>query len=210
MQRSIDIAGRTFDLVLPAVPDAFLEALHALPRTEHDKHDVYWSQLWQAAPATAARVLSHNWSRGTAALEFGCGIGLVGLAALAAGLDVTFSDYEPMAVQTALENARLNGFTHPQGKVLDWCSPPPERYPVLLGCDVLYNQQMHEALIDFIDHTLAADGVCWIGDAGRFHAAKFLQLANSSGFSTRLQDEAGHELPHPRHGQFQLFELRRK
>src|SRR5690349_8448826 len=93
-QRSVEIAGRTFDLLLPAQPDAFLETLATLPSSEHDKHDVYWSQLWQAAPPTAARILSRTWPSGARALEFGCGIGLAGLAALSAGLDVTFSDYE--------------------------------------------------------------------------------------------------------------------
>ena len=209
-QRTIEIAGRTFDLVLPAEPDAFLETLEALPRSEHDKHDVYWAQLWQAAPPTAGLILARTWPNGARALEFGCGVGLVGLAALAAGLDVTFSDYEPMAVQTALENARRNGFHQARGRVIDWRSPPPEQYPFLLACDVLYNQQMHQPLIDFIDRALSPDGLCWIGDAGRFHAAKFLHLANDLGFTTSLQDEEGHDLLCPHHGHFQLFELRRK
>jgi hypothetical protein len=114
---------------------------------------------------------------GARALEFGCG--LVGLAALAQGLAVTFSDYEPMAVRTALENARRNGFENVPGELIDWSSLPQARYPFLFGCDVLYNQQMHKPPVGFIESSLEEGGLCWIGGAGRFHAERFPCLVES-------------------------------
>jgi predicted nicotinamide N-methyase len=209
MEQHLSLAGRDFHLVTPANPDAFLEALAELPVAEHDKHDIYWARLWQAAQPTALRVLNHAWPPGAKALEFGCGVGLVGLAALMQGLDLTFSDYEPMAVRTALENARRHGFPQAPGELFDWRSPPARRYRYVFGCDVLYNQQMHEPLIGFIDAVLENDGLCWIGDAGRFHAGKFLQRANARGFKTRIEDEQGRELAQPHHGKFQMFVLER-
>src|SRR6476661_8638836 len=71
-RRQLGIAGNTFDLVLPAEPDAFLDRLATLPVAEQDQ-DVYWAQLWQAAPPTAARVLKRQWDEGARVLEFGCG-----------------------------------------------------------------------------------------------------------------------------------------
>ena len=209
-ERSLTVAERTFRLVLPAQPDEFLEALAELPVEKQDHHDVYWAQLWQAAPPTAARILQASWPPGLEALEFGCGLGIAGLAALAAGMQVTFSDYVEFAVQTAVENARLNGFAHARGEVIDWRNPPARQWPFLFACDVLYNQQMHEPLVSFIDAVLTADGLCWIGDAGRFHAAKFLHLANSRGFLTHIEDEHGQRLAAPHHWKFQMFVLRRK
>jgi predicted nicotinamide N-methyase len=208
-ERTLTLEGRSFRLVLPAQPDEFLEVLSQMPRERHDDTDVYWAQLWQAAPPTATRILQAQWPAGAEALEFGCGLGIAGLAGLAAGLQVTFSDYVEFAVQTALENARLNGFTA-EGAILDWRSPPSRRWPVLLACDILYNQQMHEPLIQFIDTVLTDDGICWIGDAGRFHAAKFLHLARSRGFQVQLEDEQGQPLAATHHGKFQLFILRRQ
>lgn len=208
-QRTLKILDREFDLVLPSNPDQFLESLSELPVVEHDKHDVYWAMLWQAAPLMAARVLAVDWPNGEEALEFGCGIGLVGLAALARGMNVTFSDYEPMAIKTALENAHRNGFAQARAELVDWRDPPAKQYRYLFGCDVLYNQHMHENLIGFIERTLTPDGVCWIGDAGRFHAEKFLALAKSRGFDVRLEDELGNKLQQVHHGKFQMFLLRR-
>jgi predicted nicotinamide N-methyase len=208
-RRAFSVAGRSFQLVQPSEPDHFLEALAALPAEQHDDHDVYWAQLWQAAPPTAARILAHSWPAGAEALEFGCGLGIAGLAALAVGLRVTFSDYVPFAVQTAVENARLNGF-EASGEVLDWRRPPERRWPIVFGCDVLYNQAMHEPLVTFLHHVLAPGGTCWIGDAGRFHAGKFLQRAEANGFTTRIENEQGERLAKPHHGQFQLFILDRR
>jgi predicted nicotinamide N-methyase len=209
-ERKLVLAGRTFDLALPAEPDALLEHLASLPVEEHDRHDVYWAQLWQAAPPTAERVLKATWRSGQSALEFGCGLGLVGVAGLMAGLDVTFSDYEPLAVRTALENARRNGFPAARGELLDWRSPPKSQYQVLLGCDVLYNLQMHEPLANFIDAVLASDGLCWIGDAGRFHAGNFWRVMRERGFDVHLEGERGDRLHETRHGKFQLFVIRRR
>jgi predicted nicotinamide N-methyase len=209
-EREVTFAGRTFKLVLPAAPDEFLEELSTLPREQHDEHDVYWAQLWQAAPPTAVRILSTPWPQGIEALEFGCGLGIAGLAALAQGMRVTFSDYVEFAVQTALENAHRNQFTQAQGAVIDWRHPPDRQWPFVFGCDVLYNQAMHEPLVEFLLRVLTPDGLCWIGDAGRFHAAKFLHLAESRGFSTSIEDEQGRSLAEAHHGKFQLFVMRKK
>ena len=208
-ERTLEVAGRSFQLVLPAQPDEFLEVLSELPIERHNDTDVYWAQLWQAAPTTATRILQTDWPVGVEALEFGCGLGMVGLAGLAQGLQVTFSDYVEFAVQTALENARLNGFAA-RGEIIDWRNPPARRWPVLLACDVLYNQAMHEQLVHFIESVLEKDGICWIGDAGRFHAEKFLRLAQLRGFEVKLEDEHGQQLAEPHHGKFQLFIMQRK
>ena len=208
-ERRVLVAEREFIVVSPTQPDSFLEALAELPVEQHDDHDVYWAQLWQAAPPTAARILRTTWPLGMEALEFGCGVGLAGLAGLAAGLQVTFSDYVETAVRTAVENAQRNGFDHACGAILDWRHPPQRQWPFVFACDVLYNQQMHEPLIDFLAAVLAPNGLCWIGDAGRFHAGKFLRLAGDRGFATQIEDEAGQALSQPHHGKFQLFSLKR-
>src|SRR5437868_5031320 len=97
--RIVAIGGRQFHIFTPSAPDEFLEHLEE-PAAESRPHfaDPYWAKLWPAAPHLAEAILRHPPPPGTRVLELGCGSGLVGIAALACGLDVTFSDYVPLAV----------------------------------------------------------------------------------------------------------------
>lgn len=235
-EREIRVGPRRFSLVVPADPHAFLES----PDLEREGAlEPYWAQLWTAAQPTAETVLKSNWQPGTPALELGCGIGLVGLAALACGLHVTFSDYHPMAVALALENARRNGFSsgeraatiaesqrpaaslvraeraigdqspRVQGWVFDWRDSVGRQFPIILASDILYDAGNHPALVDLLERVLAPGGICWIGDAGRYHAGRFQALAESRGFDVRLVDEVGAQLPATRAGKYQRFVVQR-
>jgi predicted nicotinamide N-methyase len=130
-EREWVIEGRAFRLTLPAVPDAFLEDPDVHAAFDRDEYMPYWAYLWPAALKMVATILKSEWPPQAEVLEIGAGIGIVGLAGLARGLNVTISDYEPKAVELALYNARRNGFTQGQGLVLDWRSPPKKQYPAV-------------------------------------------------------------------------------
>ena len=68
----------------------------------------YWAHLWPPAVGLAERLLSEAPLEGRA-VELGCGIGLAGLAAVAAGLDVTQTDREPAALDLARRSADATG-----------------------------------------------------------------------------------------------------
>jgi predicted nicotinamide N-methyase len=194
-----------FNLLLPADPDEFLNHLDADPSAE--VADPYWAALWPAAATTARLVLAHDWPRGTAALELGCGCGLVGLAGLAAGLDVTFSDLVVTAVQLAVENAHRNGWTAAGGLPIDWFAPPRRKYPLILGSDLLYETGQHDALLDTIDQLLAGYGHCWLGDPGRSAAESFARKAANRGYRLRILGADGQPAETLRVGQFRLLTL---
>src|SRR5262249_21314677 len=107
-ERDFALAGPTLRVTLPASPDAFLDDPDVLAANRRDDYMPYWSYLWPTALETAVAVLNHEWQPGTAALEIGAGIALTGLAALASGLRVVFSDYDRQAIDLALYNARAN------------------------------------------------------------------------------------------------------
>ena len=205
--REIVVKGKTYRLTLPAQPDAFLEDPDVLAAHERDDYMPYWSYLWPAAHAMASAVARHRWPAGTEVLEIGAGVGLVGLVALAHGLDVTISDYDQTAVDVALYNARLNGFPEAKGLCLDWRDPPRRRYSLSLGCDVVYELRNHEPILGLIETMLAEGGTCWLGDGGRQVAAQFIDSARRRGFHVELQDEAGQTLAEPHVGRFQLIEV---
>lgn len=211
-ERQVELAGRWLSLLVPAAPDEFLNQLDEarldeLPRL---RSDPYWAQVWTAARplANAVAAQASVWPAGVRVLELGCGAGLVGLAAAASGCDVLFTDYVPEAVELALENARRNGLTA-NGRSLDWRAPWEERFPVIVGSDILYDSSLHGSLIGVFQLMLGPSGEIWLGDPGRSAASTFLDRAAHAGFSPQLFDADSRPLAKPQCGQFQRIVLRR-
>jgi ETFB lysine methyltransferase len=208
--RDIEIAGRTLHVRLPSSPDAFLDDPAVLEESRRDDYMPYWCYLWPASLPMSEAVSRAGWPEGTEILEIGAGIGLVGLAALACGYRVTFSDYRQEAVDVALFNARQNGLDGATGATIDWNTPPKlTPFPVILGCDVLYERRNHAPILRLLETTLAPGGSAWFGDAGRDHAAAFIRMARDAGYRISLFDEKGAPLNEPRVGAFQLITLER-
>ncbi|MFQ5730454.1 MAG: methyltransferase [Planctomycetaceae bacterium] len=205
--RRIELGQRIVTIDLPADPDAFLEDPPTLAEHDRTGEMPYWPYLWPAALAMAQRVCRADWPRPCRVLEIGCGIGLVGLAALVRGDTVSFGDYRVEAVALALHNARRNGFTNCNGERLDWRDPPAGRFDVILGCDVIYERRDHAPVLNLADAMLAPGGVCWIGDPGRRQADLFARDARSRGFRVSLFDAIGDPVDNPADGEFRLIQL---
>jgi predicted RNA methylase len=102
------VVGSHTSMLLPADPDRFLDELDESPAAPKELSDPYWAKLWPAAYHLSEALLTADFPPMTEILEIGCGSGLAGLAAMTRGYHVTFSDYVPMAVELALENAARN------------------------------------------------------------------------------------------------------
>lgn len=206
MSQSIDLGSRTIQLTLPADPDDFLDDPHVQQANRDTDYMPYWAYLWPASTTMANLILNEPWRPNLRALEIGCGVGLTGIAGLAAGLDVTFSDYDSTSVESAQRNAALNGFQNTAGQVIDWRQLGTielARFELIIGCEVVYETGNHGLVLDVLDHLLTDDGVCWIGDPGRHSCQNFCQLAMQRGYRIDLRDTAG--LPVPlRDGQLDL------
>lgn len=204
------IAGQSFRLALPAEPDAFLDDPAVRVAHDRDGYMPYWAYLWPASIEMSRAVLAADWHAGAQTLEIGAGIGLVGIVAASRGLDVLITDYDKQAVNLSIHNARLNGLNDVRGTTLDWRTPPQHKYPIILGCDLLYEAGNHEPILNLLDAMLDENGVCWLGDAGRQLSAVFIELAKRRGWNVALRDVEGKSLPEPRVGAFQLLILTRK
>jgi predicted nicotinamide N-methyase len=91
---------------------------------------------------------------------------------------VTFTDYNPLAVELALENACRNGLgADAQGRVVDWRDPPSQEFSVILGSDLIYDRDLHIPLMNTIQRLAAAEAVVWIADGGRSATEDFYALA---------------------------------
>ncbi|MGQ0637247.1 MAG: class I SAM-dependent methyltransferase [Planctomycetaceae bacterium] len=181
--RDFLLAGRTLRITLPACPDAFLDDPETLAANRQSDYMPYWSYLWPASLETAAAVLNTDWPAGISALEIGAGTALTGLAALARGLQVTFSDYDQRAIELALHNARQNRLdSGAAGLSLDWRQPLDRRFSVIFGCDVIYEKQNHEPILNLLEQMLALGGQAWFSDPGRHQAGAFIDRLGKTPF----------------------------
>lgn len=98
----------------------------------------YWAFAWAAGQGLAEYLLQHpELVKGKRVLDFGCGSGLVGIAAAKAGArSVVCCDSDTLALQAAEENAQRNGVVIET--MSDW-SKSTEPFDCLLAADVLYD-----------------------------------------------------------------------
>ena len=207
-EQSLDLPGRRLTFMRPTDPSALLDDPATVAACEADGDAPYWPHLWPPAPAMAQAVYRAEWPGTARVLEVGCGIGLVGLAAAAAGLGVTVSDNRPQAVTLAVANAAANRLAV-EGLTFDWRCPPDRRFDVIIGCEVIYDAALHAPLLATLTAMLAPSGQVWLADHGRMHAPLFAQRAEAAGFRVALVDADDQPLPAFRTAAFQMLKLQR-
>ncbi len=209
-EETVEFSGRSLRLHIAAEPDRILDCLVAGEEVPRAFQDPYWAKLWPASRQLSAflQTCASTFSPGTRCLELGCGSGLPGLALLALGCDVTFSDYVPEAVRLAHWNAARNGLAPRESLLLDWNCPPAVRvYDVLVGSDLLYDATLHQPLLLTIRRMLAEQGRCWLADPGRAAVGSFLDQAILAGFWIDCFDASGKLTTAPGLNDFRVFEL---
>jgi predicted nicotinamide N-methyase len=184
---TVFIDDYTFRIDRPSDYDKLLD--HPWLRSAYaaDEYVPYWAQLWPAARMLAKVVVRENWAaypQPVHVLEVGCGVGLAGVAALARGLRVTFSDLDETAVAFAAANARLNGFADGFRTLpLDFRCPPADvKYPVVMGSDLMYEERLVDPLVGLLRAVLAPGGVCLITDPDRTPAKVFRWKLAEAGY----------------------------
>ena len=172
--------GREIRLVRPADPDRLLEDPTVLAWNAREDYMPYWAYLWPGALLLAEAVAREPWREGDMALEIGCGLGLAGLVALARGLKVRFTDYDTASLRFVARSAAENGFDPAtyETQSLDWRELPEDRFPVILGADVLYERRLVPLVANLLARMLEPDGVALI--AGPYRVA-------TSGFEGHLE-----------------------
>ncbi len=210
VEKTVVVGRHQFVLAVPNGPDLLLDDAQVLQAQQQDDFMPYWAYLWPVAIEMAGWVLQEaDWPAGTRVLEIGAGLGLVSVAAMSRGDVVTTSDYTADAVQTAKHNATLNGYQPAESLTLDWREPLDVQYPVILGCDVIYEARNGQPILNLLDQMLAPGGVCWLGDQVRTHSQSFVPLAIAHGYNVKQFDTAGNPIDSPQPGGFQRLVLRR-
>ena len=188
----VAVGVRRQGLFTLADPDALLDAL---TQEEFDRSDArmpYWACLWPAAKALAEVVLEGEGLAGRRVLDLGCGLGLVGLAALERGAHVTFFDWEDSAVLLARESAYAAGHARVATVVADWRTPPPlAPFDLVLAADVLYEARNAPGVAGFLAAHLSAGARALVCDPGRLHAEGFEEHVTRVGLAVRTRRALG-------------------
>jgi predicted nicotinamide N-methyase len=186
-RHAVNVAGRAYEIM--GVEDAadLLDQSDFARRFLEDDVAPYGLELWPAARMLAEHLLQGQSGAGRSAIELGCGLGLVSIAAADRGWAVLATDNDPTSLRFAAHNAAVNHATFRGFELLDWRNPPSNRrFDRVFAADVLYQLCDHEPLLRCIDTLLAPDGIAIIADPNRGVADRFASVATRDGFRVRL------------------------
>jgi len=185
----VRVEDREFVISRPEKSDALLDHPAVRARFGSGEYLPYWVDLWPSARMLSKAILREQWTAGTRALEIGCGLGLPGIAALSAGLRVTFSDCDRTALHFAGHNARANGLADFDLLPLDWNHPPSGlSFALVFGSDLIYEARNVAPLVELIGQVLAPAGECLITDQDRIPADLLRRtlVAHGMQFTTKV------------------------
>jgi predicted nicotinamide N-methyase len=185
----VAVGGRQYVLRRPESADALLNLITE-EDFQRDDRLPYWADIWPSSRILAERVAARR-GAGCRLLELGCGVGLVALAAAAAGFSVLATDYYAEALEFASENARLNGLPGIGTRLVDWRNLPTDlgHFDLVVASDVLYERPNAALVVAAIAHFLAEDGTALITDPGRRPAAQFPDICREHGLEAAKVEE---------------------
>lgn len=186
VRENVFVDNYTFRIDRPTDSDRLLDHPWVQSAYAADEYVPYWPTVWPAARMLAKVIVRERWEaypQPVRVLEVGCGLGLAGIAGLARGLHVTFSDVDETALKFAADNARLNGFHTFETIPIDFRCPPDDRkYPVVIGSDLMYEERLVNPLVGLLRAVLAPGGVCLITDPDRTPARVFRWKLAEAGY----------------------------
>ncbi len=161
---------------------------------ELDERLPYFAELWPSSLGLAEflaekkEFIEHKKS-----LDLGCGLGFTALCGAFLGAKVLGVDYEEKAILLAKENAKANEFSllehdtqaNLDFQVMDWRYPilAPRSQKIIWAADIVYEKAFFQAVLNFLDFSLADDGLVWLAEPGRSIFNDFPKLVQSHGFS---------------------------
>jgi len=193
---ALQIGDMAFQVDGIADSAALLDLPDFAKRFVDDNVAPYGMELWPASKMLARYVLAGEPGNGRCAIELGCGLGLVSIAAARCGWQVTATDNEPTSLAFARHNAKRNGARFASTKLLDWHKTDSERhYDCIFAADVLYERLDHQPLLACIGQLLTPSGSALVADPNRKIADSFQKAAESLGFlvGTAVAETYNHE-----------------
>lgn len=186
-EQAVELPGLTVRLLKPRNSDDLISEADYV----RDERLPYWADLWASAEVLATYVLERVETfapqRGRA-LELGCGLGLVSIAAASVGFEVLATDYYDDALLFVEENARRSIGKPIATQMVDWTKLPDNlgQFELVFAADVLYEMRYADVVADAVARTLAPGGVFILADQGRIALQAFLDEASARGLESKV------------------------
>ncbi len=179
---TVRVAGRSYKLLRPRTADDLIDEA----KFERDERLPYWAEVWPSALVLAER-LAEIPGKGRRCLELGAGCGLSSLVALAAGFEVTASDYCGEAFEFVEVNAWRNKLPEIQTRLVDWRDLPDDlgTFDLVIAADVLYESHQPKLVAAAIKRTLTREGEAIVTDPSRATAEAFEEECRGYGLVVR-------------------------
>lgn len=142
-----------------------------------------WAEVWPAAVGLARFIREGPDLSGKTVLELGAGVGLPGVVCGLKGAAVTFSDFQPQALELCERNARMHNLGQYRLLKEDWrYYSNRERFDLVLASDIAYEPRLLPSLKKVLLHTVTPGGVLYLTHAGRPVTFKFVEELLNEGF----------------------------
>jgi predicted nicotinamide N-methyase len=177
--------GRIARIARPRAPELLLD--EAVSRGADDAP--YWAELWPSARALAVHLGGLELA-GRRAVELGCGLALVSVAAATGGAAVLAVDHDPDAVELARRNGARVG-PGLQALVADLLDPPAALlaaapFDLVLAADVLYEAPLADAVAQLIPGLTAPGGAALVAFPWRGQADALARALGAAGMHVEL------------------------
>ena len=181
--RTVHLPKLSFEIAELTEPADLLDQQDYARRFIEEDRAPYGLQVWPAAIMLAEYILRNEPGEGRSAIELGCGLCVVSMAACSAGWQVVATDNEPTSLAFAEYNVRRNDVRLAGLRPLDWNAPHEERrFDRVFAADVLYQAVDHVPVLRCVDVLLSPGGVALVADPNRGVADRFALAAEDFGF----------------------------
>lgn len=167
------IRGQRYTLFLPNSLDCFVnqeDIFHDFP---------LWAKVWEASMVLADHLAAMPVTGDKRFLEIGCGLGLTGIVASAAGHHVTMTESDAHALNFARANAAKNlpkGGANLQIVELDWNNPQLKgKFDTIFGSEVVYRREDFSTLTNLIETYLDHGGDVILAESARETSLEFFR-----------------------------------
>ncbi|NIZ01503.1 class I SAM-dependent methyltransferase [Thalassospira lucentensis] len=133
----------------------------------------YWAFAWPGGQAITRYILDHpEMVRGKRVLDFACGGGMQAIACVMAGAaDILANDIDPVAITATRLNAKHNDVEFPTTtENFVGTSAPEKRWDVIFAGDVCYQQDMANAVLQWLMAEARLGTRVILADPGRTYA----------------------------------------
>lgn len=140
--------------------------------------------VWPASRVLADTVCLFELD-GKRVLEIGCGLALTSIVLHQMGIDITASDYHPLAREFLDDNVLANALPPIKFQTGNWetANPLLGEYDLIIGSDILYEPAHAENVSQFIDIHSSTDVEVIIVDPNRGNRSKFTKEMIALGYT---------------------------